>query len=101
MGCIINDLKVLETDGVRVPLFKSAVHDSIVQITGDNLGIHGLFGFVESFSAWNCCRICIIEKSEFQTVFCEDDQSMILRTKDMLAEHCHTVQTHPQLPHVE
>lgn len=97
---IINDLKVLETDGIKVPLFKDAVHGSIVQVTGDNLGIHGLFGFVESFSARNCCRFCIIEKSEFQTVFCEVDQSVILRTKDMLAEHCHTVQTNPQLPHV-
>ena len=96
---IINDLKVLETDGIKVPLFKDAVHGSIVQVTGDNLGIHGLFGFVESFSARNCCRFCILEKSEFQTVFCEDDQSVILRTKDMLAEHCHTVQTNPQLPH--
>ena len=97
---IINDLKVLETDGIKGPLFKDAVHGSIVQVTGDNLGIHGLFGFVESFSARNCCRFCIIEKSEFQTVFCEDDQSVILRTKYMLAEHCHTVQTNPQLPHV-
>ena len=44
---IINDLKVLETDGIKVPMFKSPVHGSIVQVTGDNLGIHGLFGFVE------------------------------------------------------
>lgn len=70
---IINDFKVLETDGIKVPIFKSAVYGSIVQVTGENLGIHGTFGFVESFSAWNCCHFCDIEKSEFQTVFCEDD----------------------------
>lgn len=74
---IINDFKVLETDGVKVPLFKNALYGSIVQVTGNNLGIHRLFGFVESFSARNCCRFCILEKSEFQTVFCEDDQSVI------------------------
>lgn len=97
---IINDLKVLENDGIKVPAFISPVHGSIVQVTGDNLGIHGLFGFVESFSARYCCRFCITEKNEFQSVFCEDDQGMILRTEDMLAEHCHAVQTNPQLPHV-
>lgn len=34
----------------------------------------------------------------FQTVFSEDDQSVTLWTEEMLAEHCHTVQTNPQLP---
>lgn len=62
---IVNDLKVLETDGVKVPLFKNALYGSIVQVTGDNLGIHKLFGFVESFSARNCCHFCIVERSEF------------------------------------
>lgn len=65
---IVNDLKVLETDGVKVPLFKNALYRSIVQVIGDNLGIHKLFGFVESFSAWNCCRFCLVKRSEFQTV---------------------------------
>ncbi|XP_040924480.2 uncharacterized protein LOC114846307 isoform X1 [Betta splendens] len=97
---IINDLKVLETDGIEVPVFKSPVHGSIVQVTGDNLGLHGLFGLVESFSARNCCRFCVIDKSDFQTVFCEDDQSVLFRTKDMHEKHCHTLQTNPQLPHV-
>lgn len=71
-----------------------------MQVTGDNLGIHRLFGFVESLRARNCCHFCVIERSEFQTLFCEDDPSVILRTKDMLTEHCNTIQTNPQLPHV-
>ena len=97
---IVSDLKVLETDGIKVPTLKSPVHGSIVQVTGDNLGIHGLFGLVESFSARNCCRFCVLEKSHFQTVFCEDEESVIFRTKDMHEEHCYTAQTNPQLPHV-
>lgn len=97
---IVSDLKVLEIDGITAPMFKSPVRGSIVQVTGDNLGIHGLFGFVESFSARNCCRFCLTEKGDFQTVFCEDEESVILRTKDMHAEHCATIQTNPQLPHV-
>ena len=75
---IVSDLKVLETDGIKVPMFKSPVHGSIAQVTGDNLSIHGLFWFVESFSARNCCHFCIIEKCDFQTVFCEEEESMTL-----------------------
>lgn len=97
---IVSDLKVLETDGFKDPLSRNLVHGSVVQVTGDNLGIHGLFGSVESFSARNCCRFCLIEKSDFQTVFCEDEESVILQTKDIHAEHCHTIQTTPQLLHV-
>lgn len=70
---IVSDLKVLETDGIKVPMFRSPVHGGIAQVTRDKLGIHGLFGFVESFSAQNCCCFCIIEKCDFQTVFCEDE----------------------------
>lgn len=97
---IVSDLKVLETNGIEVPMFTHPVHGSIVQVTGDNLGIHGLFGFVESFSARNCCRFCVNEKADFQTLFCEDDQHVILRTKEMHEEHCHAIQTNPTLPHV-
>lgn len=96
----ISDLKVLETNRIKVPTFKSPVHGSIAQVTRDNLGIHGLFRFVESFSALNCCRFYIIEKCDFQTVFCEDEESMTLQTKEVHAEHCHAMQTNPQLPHV-
>ncbi|XP_023817614.1 uncharacterized protein LOC111948487 isoform X1 [Oryzias latipes] len=95
---IISDLKVLETCGITSPMFQSPVRGSIVQVTGDNLGLHGIFGFVESFSAHYCCRFCVTEKSEFQSVFCENE-SIIVRTKDMHAEHCCTLQTNPQLPH--
>lgn len=86
---IINDLKVLETDGIHVPTFKGSVHGTVVQVTGDNLGLHGIFGFVESFSARYCCRFCILEKTDFQTVFSEDEESVILRTRNMHAEHAH------------
>ncbi|KAK0149551.1 hypothetical protein N1851_009707 [Merluccius polli] len=97
---IVSDLKMLETDGIKVPALKGPVHGSIVQVTGDNLGIHSLFGLVESFIARNCCRFCLLEKSHFQNVFCEDAESVIFRTKAMHEEHCHTAQTNPQLTHV-
>jgi len=96
---IVRDLKVLETEGIEVPSH-GHVHGSIVQVTGDNLGIHCLFGFVESFSARYCCRFCITEKGDFQTVFSEDDPRVILRTKHMHSQHCESMQSNPTTPHV-
>lgn len=97
---LVNDLKVLETEGLKIPMFEHLIHGTIVQVTGDNLGLHGLFGFVESFSARYCCRFCLLEKHCFQTVFCEDDPEVVLRTVDMHKQHCQTIQTDPTLPHV-
>lgn len=69
---IVHDIKALETKGIWVPLYEENVYGTIVQVTGDNLGPHGLFGFVESFSARYCCHFCLAEKEDFQTEFTED-----------------------------
>jgi hypothetical protein len=34
-------------------------------VLGDNLGLHGIGGFVESFSASHFCRFCMITRKEF------------------------------------
>lgn len=41
-----DDIKVLEIEGMLVPL-----KGTVFLVTGDNLAVHGLFGFVESFNA--------------------------------------------------
>lgn len=69
---IVRDIKVLESDGIEIPLFGGYVRGSVVQVTGDNLGLHSLFGLVESFSARYCCRFCLADKDDFQTEFSED-----------------------------
>jgi hypothetical protein len=97
---IVSDLKALETEGIEVSIFNGCGHGIIVQVTGDNLGIHCLPGFVESFSGWYCCHFGLTEKGDFQTVFGEDDRSVILQTKGMLSDHCQTIQSNPTLPHV-
>ncbi|XP_041693785.2 uncharacterized protein LOC121532136 isoform X1 [Coregonus clupeaformis] len=97
---LVSDLKVLETEGLKVPRLKDVIHGTIVQVTGDNLGLHGLFGFVESFGARYCCRFCLLEKDCFQTVFCEDYPKVVLRTIEMHKLHCQTLQTDPTLPHI-
>ena len=97
---LVQDVSALETNGIQIPLFDHSVYGTIIQVTGDNLGIHSLFGFVESFSARYCCRFCLLEKEDYQTEFTEDSSKMSFRTKELHVEHCQTMQTNPTLPYV-
>ncbi|KAJ8665138.1 hypothetical protein QAD02_006800 [Eretmocerus hayati] len=62
-GPIVEDLKKLER-GVEINgrILKGA----LVWISGDNLGSHGLGGFIENFStAEYLCRFCLITRKQF------------------------------------
>lgn len=63
---IINKLNYLSRTGVIVQnkLFQGVVKFHVISITGDNLGLNGILGFVESFIGNYCCRICSVEKKE-------------------------------------
>ena len=39
-----------------------SVKVALGQVSGDNLGMHGLFGFTESFVANHPCRFCLIHR---------------------------------------
>ena len=91
---------LVKTEGIEVPCFNDRLRGSIVQVTGDILGLHCLFGYVESFSARYCCRFCLTEKGKFQTVFYEDDPSVTLQTIDIHLHHCEAIQLNLTLPHV-
>lgn len=63
-GKIVEDLKKLENG---VEMFDKVVKGSLIFITGDNLGSHGLGGFIENFSlAKYFCRFCDISREEFE-----------------------------------
>lgn len=94
---LVDDLKILETEGMQVPFSATPVKGSIFQVTGDNLAIHGLFGFLESFSAHYSCRFCLTEKRELQSVFSEDHPGLILRSKELHSEHIDAIQQNPAL----
>lgn len=66
---LFETFEVLEKEGIEIPLYSAHVRGSVVQVTGDNLGLHSLFGLVESFSARYCRRFCLTEKDDFQTEF--------------------------------
>lgn len=61
---LVDVLKKLENNGI---IIKSSEEDKkiyfvLALITGDNLGLNGVVGMVESFSANYFCRICKIHK---------------------------------------
>lgn len=87
MKPLVKDLKILETSGVAVPFAEVSVYGTLAQITGDNLGIHGILGFMESFSANYLCRFCLTDKSSAQSVFSEDDPRVTLRSPVLNHQH--------------
>ena len=56
----LTDMKSLETEGLQIQTntFNGIIHAAVAQVVGDNLGIHGLFGFAEGFTANYPCRHC-------------------------------------------
>ena len=60
---LIDDLKQLETMGIDVGK-EEPLKGSLIAISGDNLGSHGLGGYVESFSSSFFCRYCVGSRSE-------------------------------------
>lgn len=83
----VDDVKVLEKDGMKVSFAEEPLHGTVAQVTGDNLGLNSILGYVESFAANYYCRMCLIDKASAQTVFSENDPRVVLRTKLTNEEH--------------
>lgn len=49
------------------------VYATVAQITGDNLGLNQMFGFVESFSGDHCCLLCYATCDDMNTFEKESD----------------------------
>jgi len=61
---LIDELNYLQETGIEIdtPVFKGTLYYDLGLIIGDNLGIHSIIGFTESFSSNYSCRICTIKK---------------------------------------
>ncbi|XP_039649874.1 uncharacterized protein LOC120555261 [Perca fluviatilis] len=94
---LVHDLKVLECTGVEVPFSDEPVYGTIAQVTGDNLGLHTLLGYVESFNANYFCHFCLVDKQTSQTVFSDDDPRITFRNKALHAQHCNDLMADPTL----
>ena len=67
---IVEDIKFLEQEGISISTedFQGTVslNAGIAQLTGDNLGVNGILGFVESFMSNHYCRFCNMHRNEMQ-----------------------------------
>lgn len=79
---IIEDIKILEHDGVDVDFLPYKLRGTLVALSHDNLGGNAMYRMVESFSANYFCRICLTHKSDIQNVFSETNKLCRLRTKE-------------------
>lgn len=59
----------MEVDGVDVNtnVYSGKLRVALGQVVGDNLGVYGLLGFTESFSANYPCRHCKAHKTVVRT----------------------------------
>ncbi|XP_061712672.1 uncharacterized protein LOC133521619 [Cydia pomonella] len=68
-GPIISELNFLSRQGIDLT-FSDGTHSKVffklAVILGDNLGLHSLIGFTESFSSNFSCRICKIRKEDLR-----------------------------------
>nr|XP_023028858.1 uncharacterized protein LOC111517034 [Leptinotarsa decemlineata] len=79
---LINELKYLEDKGIAINCNGNVeqVYFSMVLLIGDNLGLHSLYGLVESFQANFYCRFCKCHKHDMKKL-CKEEQTL-LRTVD-------------------
>lgn len=72
---LINELKYLEDTGIEVNYNGNIerIYFSMVLLTGDNLGLHSLYGLVESFQANFYCRFCKCHKLDMQKSYKEEE----------------------------
>lgn len=79
---LVDEFNFLHTEGITVSTSEGPqqIYFSLGLILGDNLGLHSLLGFLESFTANKPCHICNITKAE--SCFCTKENPDILRTVD-------------------
>lgn len=78
---LIDDLLVLETSGIYVPFLQKKVKGTAAIVSADNLGAHGLGGFIESFSG-RTLRICRTCMATYDGIQCNHAETFVLRTKE-------------------
>ncbi|KAE8741005.1 hypothetical protein FOCC_FOCC013474 [Frankliniella occidentalis] len=76
MKPILKDLKKLEK-GIRLRS-GNVIHGSLISVIGDNLGIHGVCGFKEGFTAFRTCHHCMADPDQLHSLTTEKED--LLRT---------------------
>ena len=63
---LLRDLVILENQGIFIAQLGDFVKGTIQCVIADNLGAHGVAGFIESFVGEYMCRFCVARKCEIQ-----------------------------------
>ena len=86
---LVNDIQLLEREGLYVDtdVFQGTVHVSVAQVTGDNLGVNGILGYVESFVSNHFCRSCKMHRNDMRA--CSTAQPGHLRNVENYEEDLH------------
>lgn len=71
---IVEEIRDLERDGILVntPNYQGVVKFTVLQVVGDNLGLHSVLGYIESFSGNYVCRLCKADKGKVRSLTLED-----------------------------
>lgn len=71
---IVEEIRDLERDGIFVntPSYQGVVKFTVLQVVGDNLGLHSVLGYIESFSGNYVCRFCKADKGKVRSLTLED-----------------------------
>ena len=84
---LLKDLVILEQHGVFISQLNEFIKGTVNSVIADNLGAHGLAGFVESFNAEYICRFCTAKKAEIQSLTAGDFER---RTPELHEAHVKT-----------
>ncbi|XP_047998826.1 uncharacterized protein LOC125236159 isoform X1 [Leguminivora glycinivorella] len=84
---LLDELNFLENCGIDILSNneKLKVKFYLIALSGDNLGLNSIMGYMESFSASNYCRICTMNKQECQTAISESEEKIRSRAN---YNHC-------------
>jgi hypothetical protein len=87
---LIDEFNYLIKQGLDfdLPDFNGTIFFELALILGDNLGLHSITGFVESFSSNFSCRNCKVSKNNMAQLFQED--ATLLRNMDNYMEDLRT-----------
>lgn len=87
----LDELRYLLSEGIEINHDQktSRVYFSLELILGDNLGLHSLLGFNESFRSKYFCRFCLINKNDIIEIF--NERNCTLRDNLLHGEHIKTI----------
>ena len=93
---LLQDLVKLEQEGVFISALDKKVKGTVLCVVADNLGAHGIGGFVESFNGNYVCRFCTGLHSDFQKKEVRWGE-FEARTKASHADHINIVEQDPRV----